>query len=467
MNREFMIEDWMTCDVHLTEPLRTRESIDVGISERRDRLQARQLERVESYVDDLRDFLGDGAERLVSRSVKFTEADYIVAQRALIALLPGWTLRRETAYNSYQPHRPMMIERKAVKVGPRAYDYAIAEGRQFWIGPQGERLVAEFDYSEDKKEAYSEMTFFVAREHHDLLDDVLSRLHPWVDANHHMRGQRFNAIGEFIECKELTRWDDVFIAAKTRDMIERNCIGLLKQSVLFRANHVPLRRGIILHGPPGTGKTLIGQALAQHCGVTFILATPGMLEGGEDVRRVFNWGRRFAPSILFFEDFDMVARNRYSGSRTELVGEFLTCLDGIDSAEGVITIATTNDLSAIEPAIRDRPNRFDCILEIPPMARPERLALLARLEERHGTGFDVAKLADRTDGYTGAQMQEICRLAVFEAIHEQIENGNGSETQLLPLTDEHFNRGFARQPKKPKRTVGFQSRRKADDEDDD
>jgi len=462
-----MIEDWMMHDVRQPETAPPRESRKPSAAERRDRLQARQLERVESYVDDLRVFLGDGVERLVSRSLKFNEADYLVAQRALAALLPGWKLEREAAYNCYRPGSPMMVVRKAVKVGPKSHDYAISEGRQFWAGPDGERLIAEYEFTEGRKEAWCEMTCFVQRERHEWLEGLLDRLEPWMDAHHHMRGQPLNALGDFIECKELTRWEDVFIPSKTREMIERNCIGLLKQAALFRANHVPLRRGIILHGPPGTGKTLIGQALAQHCGVTFILAMSGMLEDGEDVRRVFQWGRRFAPSILFFEDFDMVARNRYSGNRTELVGEFLACLDGIDSAEGVITIATTNDLEAIEPALRDRPNRFDCILSIPPMARPERLALLSRVRERHCGAFDVEKIADQTEGYTGAQLQEVCRLAVFEAIHERIESGDGSESQLLPLMDEHFNRGFARQPKKPKRVVGFQSRRKAENDKDD
>lgn len=215
---------------------------------------------------------------------------------------------------------------------------------------------------------------------------------------------------------------------------------------------------------------MIGRALAQRCGVTFILCTPGMLEKPEDVTRLFGWGRRFAPSILFFEDFDLVAGSRHGGgSDREILGEFLTGLDGLDSAEGVITIATTNDLKAIEPALKDRPNRFDCVVEIPPMGEGERALFLSGWQERHrrrewaaavvppgepGEPLDIPRLARQTAGFTGAQMQELCRLAVFEAVEESIGRGR-VEAARLPLTDAHFVDAMKRLGVKRRRTVGF------------
>jgi transitional endoplasmic reticulum ATPase len=265
------------------------------------------------------------------------------------------------------------------------------------------------------------------------------------------------------------------ISDAIREALQRNCVDLLAHAPLYRANGVPLRRGIVLHGPPGTGKTMIGRALAQRCGVTFILATPGMLNEPADVRRVFMWGRRFAPSILFFEDFDLVAGNRHNTGRREIVGEFLSCLDGVDSRDGIIAIATTNDLKAIEPALKERPNRFDCVLEIPVPAKPERLRLLQQWKDmawaRHEAdvpasgdvaiadapvahSFDLERLADRTNGFTGAQLQELCRLAVFEAVEERIRVGHTSP-ERLPLSDAQFDAALKRIGHKRRRSVGF------------
>jgi len=76
------------------------------------------------------------------------------------------------------------------------------------------------------------------------------------------------------------------------------------------------------------------------------------------VRRVFLLARRLAPTILFFEDLDLNGANRHGDGSRQILGELLTCLDGIESPDGVVVVATTNDLSAIEPALKGRPSRF-------------------------------------------------------------------------------------------------------------
>lgn len=424
-------------------------------SQRLHELQSNYYLRLEASVQDLREFFGEEAEDLVTVAWSISPMDLLMTQRALTALLEGWRIVRESRYSWRSVE---MVERYAVEVAPGQFDFLLREGRQFWLGPEGQRLTIDLYVDEERESEDSEMTFCIPRTEHGWLCQLLPRLREWGDRNHFLRGQAFNAKGQFLKSGEETGWEDVILSPELRQAIQRNCIDLLAHAGLYKANGIPLKRGIVLYGPPGTGKTMIGRALARHCGVTFIYTTPGMLEEAADVRRVFDWGRRFAPSILFFEDFDLVAGHRDRGSRTEILGEFLAGLDGVDSGEGIITIATTNDLKAIEPALKDRPNRIDCVLEIPTLAAAERRCFLQGWLDRRGGTLDLALWVRRTRNYTGAQLQEFCRLAVFEAVEARIREGRTQEAGRLPLTDELFERAFAKLPRRGgKSRIGFVS----------
>ncbi|MBI1785707.1 hypothetical protein HYR69_11240, partial [Candidatus Sumerlaeota bacterium] len=161
MKTEIMTEDWMV-DVPRATPatIPVPESAPFAPTEG-ERLRARQLGRIEAWAEDLKAFFGAKAERLVSCSLTFALGDYLMAQRAIAALLHDWRIEREAAYDRFRPERPAILERRVVKTGPRSYDYAIAEGRQFWVGPQGTRLVIGLKLNEDRKEPSSDMTFFV------------------------------------------------------------------------------------------------------------------------------------------------------------------------------------------------------------------------------------------------------------------------------------------------------------------
>lgn len=413
-------------------------------------IKLRQLRRYESEQEDLREFFGAEADGLITLTLEVNVMDLLMAQRALAGLLPAWRVVREATYDAW---RPALIEKHAVKVGPDAHDYVIKDGRQFWLDPHtGERLVLELEVADDPKYPFSEVRFRVSQRRHDWLCALIPQVEQWIDQHHFLRGQSLSAEGKIISFGTQTAWADVLLPEAARRAIEANCIGLLRHSALYRANGLPAKRGIILHGPPGTGKTMIGRALAQLIPATFIFCTPGMLEDAEDVRRVFEWGRRFAPSVLFFEDFDLIASERSSGRR-EMVGEFLNSLDGIEGSDGVIAIATTNDLRAIEPALKNRPNRFDVILEIPPLDRDLRCRFLLRWLRDRESCVNVEALASKTEGFTGAQLQELCRQATLVAIEQAI--AAGSEPACLPLADAHFALAFDRTPARAKHPMGF------------
>lgn len=417
-------------------------------------LRVRQLRRVEAPYEDLKTFYGDGVTELVEISWYVHKADFLMVQKGFAALLTDWKIERECRYYGEQPG---ILLRQAISTGPDEHEFALANGRQFWTSPEERKLVVEMDYDNSPMSTETEILFTVPMSRHNWVRELIASVRKWMDEHHVLKGRAITANGDFIKFDEKTSWEDVLLPIELKESIERNCIGLLAHKELYKLNGIPLRRGLLLHGKPGTGKTMIGRALAQMCDVTFILATPGMIEDASDVRRIFSWGRRFAPSILYFEDFDMVARDRHVNFGNDVLGEFMTGLDGLDSGEGIIAVATTNDLTAIEPALKDRPNRFDLVLEVPPMATSERRDYLQRwMEKRPASELDYDSLVERSNGFTGAQMQELCRLAVFEAVEDHLKAGGG-ESKLLPLTGTHFDKALDKMGKSKRKSLGFQA----------
>jgi hypothetical protein len=158
--------------------------------------------------------------------------------------------------------------------------------------------------------------------------------------------------------------------------IEQNTVEVFRRREAFRRNGVPFKRGIILHGAPGTGKTLVGKVLAGLKLATFIYVTAADMSGLESVRSIFDLARRLSPTILFFEDIDLFADDRSSYCSKAMLGEILAQLDGFESNDGLVFIATTNDLAAIDPAIRERPSRFDALIHLDLPSREARRNIL-------------------------------------------------------------------------------------------
>jgi SpoVK/Ycf46/Vps4 family AAA+-type ATPase len=119
-----------------------------------------------------------------------------------------------------------------------------------------------------------------------------------------------------------------------------------------------------------------------------------------------------APAAVFFDDIDLLAGDRRRGTSCVLLQELLTRLDGFAPPAPVVTVTTTNDAGAIDPALI-RPGRFDAIIEVRPPDRPTRERILRRYLAPLAE-FDVAPIAAVTEGATGADLREIVRRAVLE-----------------------------------------------------
>jgi hypothetical protein len=185
-------------------------------------------------------------------------------------------------------------------------------------------------------------------------------------------------------------------------------------------------RGVILAGPPGTGKTMIAKWLASHSTITCILISAEMITGRKDIKNCYELARKVSPTLLIIEDIDTAGALDRRASDHPLLGEFLQSMDGVVPNHGVITLATTNHSNKIDPAIADRPGRFDRIVEVGLPDKEQRYHIL----HQHLKPMDVAptvnreaieRLAKNSDGLTGAWLREVVQTALIASISQKRE----------------------------------------------
>ncbi|WP_247009018.1 CDC48 family AAA ATPase [Halorientalis litorea] len=208
---------------------------------------------------------------------------------------------------------------------------------------------------------------------------------------------------------------------RVREMVELP----LSDPDLFRRLNVDPPRGVLLYGPPGTGKTLIARAVANEVDAHFqTIHGPEIVskykgESEERLREAFEEAEANAPAILFVDELDSIAGTRDDDADMEnrVVAQLLTLLDGLEDRGQVVVIGATNRVDAIDPALR-RGGRFDREIEIgvpDESGRREVLDVHTRGMPL-GEDVDLDRLAARTHGFVGADVQSLVTEAAMEAL---------------------------------------------------
>jgi transitional endoplasmic reticulum ATPase len=229
------------------------------------------------------------------------------------------------------------------------------------------------------------------------------------------------------------KWDDIGGLTNVKEELTEAVEWPLKYGKLFQKGDVTPPKGILLYGPPGTGKTLISKAVANESEANFIsikgpeLISKWVGESEKGVREVFRKARAAAPCVVFFDELDAIAPRRSSGESdgqvTErMVSQLLTEMDGLEELKGVVVLGATNRPDIIDEALL-RPGRFDRLLHISPPDKDGRIAILKIHTKKKplAKDVDIAKLAELTEGYTGAELAAITNAASITAIRQYLK----------------------------------------------
>lgn len=272
----------------------------------------------------------------------------------------------------------------------------------------------------------------------EVLEKLIITRKDFFDA---LKVVRPSAMREVLVESPTIGWDDVggldTIKRELREAVE----WPLKHPESFKRMGIRPSRGLLLYGPPGTGKTLLAKAVAKESEANFIqVKGPSLLsmwvgKSEEGVRKIFERARQVAPCIIFFDEIDSLAGKRGSDSGNKVtervLNQLLAEMDGLEELNDILIVAATNRPDMLDPAVM-RPGRFDRvmlvnapseigrrnILQIHTRDMPLGKKKLLSENEREKFLDDIAR---STEGYTGADLEALCREAALLALRESID----------------------------------------------
>ncbi|MEM2194503.1 MAG: CDC48 family AAA ATPase [Candidatus Methanomethylicia archaeon] len=227
------------------------------------------------------------------------------------------------------------------------------------------------------------------------------------------------------------KWDDVGGLNEIKQELKEAIEWPIRRPDIFEKMGISPPKGVLLYGPPGCGKTLLAKAVANESGANFIsikgpeIFSKWVGESEKAIREIFRKARIAAPCVVFFDEIESITpvRGLEGGSNIyeRVTAQLLVEIDGISKLEGVVVLGATNRPDILDPALL-RPGRFDRLIFVPPPNVNERLQIFRIHTAKMPISNDVnlEHIAKITEGYSGADIEAVCREAAFMALRENM-----------------------------------------------
>ena len=383
----------------------------------------------------------------MEKRTQFSVWYFAFALIGIVLLQNFWQDVRTTAPIPYSEFQQLLREDKVAEIAVSdnrivgSYKEAVGNKTRFVttrIDPALARDLAQYDV---KVSGIVENNF---------LSDVLGWVLPavvfvgiWIFAMRRFAGKLggggFMNIGKskakvYVESDTKVNFADVAGVEEAKDEL-KEIVGFLKDADGFGRLGGRAPKGVLLVGPPGTGKTLLAKAVAGEAGVPFFsISGSEFVEmfvgvGAARVRDLFEQARAKAPAIIFIDELDALGRARAAGGtmgghdeKEQTLNQLLVELDGFDSGKGLVLLGATNRPEILDPALL-RAGRFDRQVVVDRPDKQGRIAILAVHARKIvlADDVDLAKVADLTPGFTGAELANLCNEAALAATRRQAE----------------------------------------------
>ncbi|MFH0714136.1 MAG: AAA family ATPase [Candidatus Diapherotrites archaeon] len=311
---------------------------------------------------------------------------------------------------------------------PLAKDFSVDQLAQITHGFVGADLAALV--KEAAMKALSRYLPEINLEEETIPPEVLEKLEvnkeDFLDA---LKEVQPSALREVMVEVPNTKWTDIGSLEEVKAELRQAIEWPLKFPDSFKKMGISPPKGVLLYGPPGCGKTLLARAIATESEANFIsikgpeLISKWVGESERGIRKIFKKARQVSPVIIFFDEIDSIASLRGStgdsGVGERVVNQLLTELDGVESNRNVVFVAATNRPDLIDPGMM-RPGRIDKVIMV---GAPDRDAR-EQIFKIHTKGVPIAKnvsikeLAERTEGFSGADIQGLVREAALAVLSE-------------------------------------------------
>ncbi|XP_073893320.1 katanin p60 ATPase-containing subunit A1 isoform X5 [Macaca fascicularis] len=266
-------------------------------------------------------------------------------------------------------------------------------------------------------------------------------------------GKLFVVVKRKNRIKEERKRDDIADLVEAKKLLKEAVVLPMWMPEFFKGIRRPWK-GVLMVGPPGTGKTLLAKAVATECKTTFFNVSSSTLtskyrgESEKLVRLLFEMARFYSPATIFIDEIDSICSRRGTSEEHEasrrVKAELLVQMDGVggasendDPSKMVMVLAATNFPWDIDEALRRRLEKR-IYIPLPSAKGREELLRISLRELELADDVDLASIAENMEGYSGADITNVCRDASLMAMRRRIEGLTPEEIRNLSKEEMHM-----------------------------